>query len=134
MNGIGFSDALARHGHNAAIVKNAPTIEGGYQAAKWLIGRNPQVTAIFAYNDLMALGALRACRDIGKTVPNDIALVGFDDIHLTSISTPSLTSIRVDKYTLGSKAMTRLLEMLAEPDKQFLDLEMPMELIRREST
>lgn len=117
----------------AHIAINAPVIEGGYAAAMELIGKSPHLTSIFAYNDLMALGALRACHDMGLSVPDDIALIGFDDIHLTSISSPSLTTVRVDKYALGMAAMNRLLAMMAQPETQFSDENLPMSLVRRES-
>lgn len=112
----------------------APTLAGGYAAAQRLLTRQPQLTALFAYNDLMALGAMRACRDMNFSIPEQVSIIGFDDIHLTSVVSPSLSSIRVDKYMIGTKAMTRLLEMLAQPDTVFPWQEMPVELVLREST
>ncbi|MCA9948786.1 MAG: LacI family DNA-binding transcriptional regulator [Anaerolineales bacterium] len=133
----GFRDALALHGlpYDDSIMEGGkPTISGGYGAMRRLLTRQPYITGIFAYNDLMALGALRACHDMGINVPEDISIIGFDDIHLTSIVTPSLTSIHVDKYAIGANAMTRLLAMLDQPDTIFPQQEMPVELVLREST
>ena len=95
--------------------------------------RHPQVTAIFAYNDLLALGTIRACKDLGWRVPADCAIVGFDDIQWSAMATPSLTSIRVDKYELGQQAMNRLLTMLDDPETSFPPLWVGVELVIRES-
>ena len=133
----GFCNTLLQYEvacDDSVIESGAPTLAGGYAAAKRLLTRQPQLTALFAYNDLMALGAMRACRDMNLNIPEQVSIIGFDDIHLTSIVSPSLSSIRVDKYMIGVKAMTRLLEMLARPDAEFPWQEMPVELVLREST
>ncbi|MCB0037709.1 MAG: substrate-binding domain-containing protein, partial [Anaerolineales bacterium] len=116
-------------------IRRAPaTLEGGYEAAKLLLTESPEITAVFAYNDIMAMGALRACRDLGRQVPHDCAIIGFDDIRLASISSPSLSTVRIDKYELGRAAISRLLEMLQNPTQQFMPLELPVQLMLREST
>lgn len=133
----GFRDTLAQYNlpsDNSIIASGAATISGGYSATKRLLAQAPHLTGIFTYNDLMGLGAIRACHDLGLNIPQDVAIIGFDDIHLTSIVSPSLTSIRVDKYAMGSKAINRLLEMLENPLKDYPNIEMPVELIVREST
>lgn len=133
----GFRNTLAEYGlpHDEGIMQVAkPTIAGGYEATKQLLDRQPHFTGIFAYNDLMALGAIRACHDLGLRIPEDVAIVGFDDIHLASIASPSLTSVRVDKYAIGIRAMTRLLAMLEKPDNPFPQQDMSVELIIRESS
>lgn len=133
----GFREKLAEHGlpnDETILEASTPTINGGYQATKKLLNRQPNLTGLFAYNDLMGIGAIRACSEMNLAIPNDISIIGFDDIHLTSITSPSLTSVRVDKYAIGAKAMTRLLEMLEQPDTIFPSLEMPVELVLREST
>lgn len=133
----GFRDILATNGLTSddSIIEAAqPTIAGGYAAMQTLLTRLPHLSAVFTYNDLMGLGAIRACHDMGKRIPDDIAIIGFDDIHLTSISTPTLTSVRVDKYAIGIKTMSCLLDMLANPNQAFPQLELPVELIIRDST
>ncbi len=133
----GFRDTLAQHNlpHGDSIMQlGLATIAGGYAATRQLLTNQPQLTGIFTYNDLMALGALRACHDMSLTIPDDIAIIGFDDIHLTSMVSPSISSIQVDKYAIGVKAMTRLLEMLAQPETIFPQQQMPVKLILREST
>jgi LacI family transcriptional regulator len=111
-----------------------PTIEGGYDAARHLLTPHPQLTALFAYNDLSALGALQACRELNRRVPGGCAVIGFDDVRLAAMVSPSLTTIRVDKYHLGQQAMIRLLAMLGEPDTAFPPIRVGVELVAREST
>ena len=92
---------------------SAPSdIDGGYAATRELLSRNPDVTAIFCYNDLMAIGAIRACQDMNRRIPEDCAIVGFDDITMASMIRPSLTTIRINKYELGAEAARQLLAML----------------------
>jgi LacI family transcriptional regulator len=110
-----------------------PAFQHGYEAAKKLLSNHPQVTALFAYNDLLALGAIRACYELGRRIPGDCAIIGFDDIQWAATYTPALTTIRVDKYAVGQQAMNRLLEMLAEPGKTFPPIQLDTELIIRES-
>lgn len=133
----GFCEELARCGlplENSWLIPNrAPTFESGYEATRRFLRQYPQITAIFAYNDLLALGAIRACNDMGRHVPTDCAIVGFDDIPWAATSAPSLTTIRINKYELGQQAMTRLLAMLAEPDGVFPTLHQGVELVVRES-
>jgi LacI family transcriptional regulator len=87
----------------------SPTVEGGDQAARELLAACPGVTAICCFNDLVAVGALRACAGRGLSVPDDLAIVGFDDIPLAGLVTPSLTTCRVSRTELGGQAMRLLL-------------------------
>jgi len=72
---------------------------------------HPELTAVFCYNDLVAVGALHACADLGRRVPDDLAVVGFDDIPLAALVTPPLTTCRVPRY-LGVQAMRLLLNQI----------------------
>ncbi len=86
-----------------------PTVQGGYEAATDLLNAQPELTALFCYNDLVAVGALQACADLHRTVPDDLAVVGFDDIPLAAMVTPALTTCRVPTYELGQAVMRLLL-------------------------
>jgi LacI family transcriptional regulator len=133
----GFRAALAAHGlrtEAAWIVSSPATLTGGYDRARQLLTEHPEITALFAYNDLMALGALRACQDIGLKVPGDCAIIGFDDIKLASMVTPSLTSVHIDKYELGQQSMVRLLDMIDHPDETYPPVSVDAALVIREST
>ena len=116
-----------RRGYRAALeaarVERHPLMEidgdftesGGYGAAKAL-ARLPAAlrpTAIFAANDSMAIGALSALREVGVKVPEEIAVVGFDDIPIAQYTSPPLTSVRVPIIELGERATERLIEGLA---------------------
>jgi LacI family transcriptional regulator len=133
----GFRGAL--HAQNIPVVDewiisgNAPTYDCGYQDAQHLLTQHPQVTAIFAYNDLLALGALQACRELGRRVPEDVAVIGFDDIMWAAKSTPALTTVRVDKYDLGRQTTCRLFDMLDKPDTTHPPIFVNVKLCMRES-
>ena len=83
--------------------------EGGIELTKKLLIKNPLITAIFASNDIMAFGALRALMDSGLKVPGDISVMGFDDLELASVITPPLTTIRQPNYEIGQAAAQILL-------------------------
>jgi DNA-binding LacI/PurR family transcriptional regulator len=92
--------------------------ESGYQAATQLLSRSDPPTAIFACNDLMAIGAISAARAMGFRMPRDISIVGFDDIQLAHYSNPPLTTVRQPKYEMGRLATNLLLERIQDPDMQ----------------
>lgn len=132
----GFYQAMTARGLAVVeewILPGSPTIEGGYEAARRLLVQHPQVTALFAYNDLVALGAVQACGDLARNVPADCAIIGFDDIRLAGMVSPSLTSVRVDKYDLGRQAMARLLVMLDGPEAALPPIRVGVQLVVRES-
>ncbi|GAB1794463.1 LacI family DNA-binding transcriptional regulator [Priestia megaterium] len=103
------------------------------KAARELINRHKEVTAIFCASDLMALGALKACKELGLQVPKDISIVGYDNIVLASYSSPNLTTVGQEVYQIGYQAADLLIEMLEGKEtnmKRYLDTK----LIIREST
>ncbi|WP_420642428.1 LacI family DNA-binding transcriptional regulator [Candidatus Leptofilum sp.] len=133
----GYQQALAEFDlpqNESYIVDGAPTLQGGYAALKQLLSQSPEVTAVFTYNDLMALGAIRAAHDLDKKVPDDVAIMGFDDIGMAAMFTPSLSTVRVDKYAIGQIAMRRLLEMLDNPNEPVQTINIDIDLVIREST
>jgi len=89
-----------------------PHLEGGYNAVRQLLSCRPEIDAFFCYNDLVAVGALQACAAQGRRVPEDIAVVGCDDILLAGLVTPPLTTLRSDKRGLGAEAVRLLLRRL----------------------
>jgi LacI family transcriptional regulator len=88
------------------------TRTGGHDAAMQLLSLNEPPTAIFCANDLMALGALDACRELGKQVPRDVAIVGFDDIDAARMVSPALTTVSNPAYETGLLAGVLLLERM----------------------
>lgn len=92
------------------------TVSGGYRAAKSLLAENPTFTAIIAANDGMALGAMRALHEAGSTVPQDISVVGFDDIPESAYFTPPLTTVRRNLIQLGMVGFEYLMQRMDDPD------------------
>ena len=90
------------------------TRDGGYAATRRLLEERPGVTAVFAMADVMAIGALAALRDAGRRVPEDVSLVGFDDLPICADLVPALTTVRVDAEGMGEQAM-RLVAESPEP-------------------
>ncbi len=103
--GIAFDPALVGVGDGRA--------EGGKRGMQQLLALNPPPTAVFCYNDMTAIGAAAALREAGLRVPDDVSLVGFDDIDWAAYSNPPLTTVRQPRRELGRRAMQMLLELLA---------------------
>jgi len=133
----GFREGMVANGLEVVddwIIQPAdPTYESGYAAMKTMLSKHPEVEAVFAYNDLLAMGAIQACREAGRSVPADCAIVGFDDIEWAAKTTPPLTTVRVDKYKLGQLATQRLFEMFDNYDDVLTPTYLDVELIVRES-
>lgn len=89
------------------------SISQGYEAMDRLLEKMPELTAVFAMSDTMALGAIRAIRDRGLRVPEDISVVGFDGIELGSYMSPKLTTIRQDREIIAKRSVEILLEHIA---------------------
>jgi LacI family transcriptional regulator len=90
--------------------------------------------AIFCASDRMAIGAMLACEEAGLRIPEDIAIVGFDDESFASLPSPSLTSVRRDQNGLGTAAVEAIVRMLDQPDQAPESIRLPVELVIREST
>lgn len=88
------------------------TEEGGRKAAGELLQRDPGVTALFALNDKMALGAMKRLHELGLRVPHDVAVVGFDDIPAASYSVPGLTTVKQPLYELGKLACEKMIDLV----------------------
>jgi LacI family transcriptional regulator len=106
----------------------------GLFATTALLDRAHPPTAVFALNDLMAVGALRAAIQRGCRVPEDLAVIGYDDIELACFTNPPLTTIAQPKHALGSQAASLLAERIAENSRPSRRLVIPPVLIVREST
>ena len=110
------------------------TIDSGYTAFEALIAQVPDITAICAVNDSMAIGAIRAARSRGFKTPENLSVVGFDDIEWATHNDPPLTTVSIPKRQLGAEASRRLLALLADPDLAPTDLIVSVRLIERAST
>jgi LacI family transcriptional regulator len=104
---------------NSLVIEDSPSIAGGYTATlKLFQNRNGRLLpdALFCYNDLMAIGALAALEELNLTVPDDVAVVGFDDIGPAVLVTPMLTTVAVPQYDIGLFAAEELLRRIEGPD------------------
>ena len=108
--------------------------ESGVRATEALLARGVPLTALMCANDEMALGALRAVRDRGLSVPADISIIGFDDIRLARFIDPPLTTVAQPMQEIGREAMTLLIELLADPTVAARKRILPTQLIIRGST
>jgi len=111
----GYREGLLAHGlpvDHSLVVQGDYWMPSGAQAATRLLEARPRPDAIFAANDLMAIGALGALRQAGVLVPDDVALVGFDDIPEAEITYPQLTTVRQPAYEMGQQAGSILLRRL----------------------
>ena len=107
--------------------------DGGYASCKRLLQQNVPFSAIFCANDETAIGAMKALREAGCRIPEDVSLVGFDDIDMVEHLTPALTTVRVNKEALGIVAFKRLLSAVNSPDPVSVLSLLEVELIVRDS-
>lgn len=130
----GYRRALANRGVTvdpALIVEADFTEQGGYQAMQRLLAQEPD--AVFVANDNMAVGAMRAITQAGLRIPQDVAVVGFDDMPVAAQIQPALTTVRQPKRRIGAAAVTMLIEMIQKPESEPRHLILPTELIVRDS-
>jgi LacI family transcriptional regulator len=112
----GYRSALLESGisYEAGWVRGcAPVADAGREVAMALLTLRPELTALLCYNDLVAVGVLRAAAELGRQVPDDLAVVGFDDIPLAALITPRLTTCRVARHELGVRAVRLLLRQIS---------------------
>ena len=133
----GYREALAAHHvstEEQLIRAGEFSEEGGYQGTMELLRLSPRPTAIFAANDLMAIGAMQALRESGASVPDDMAIVGFDDIPAAALVHPGLTTIDQTPHILGITCASLLLDRLSgHRTGPGTHTEMPFRLVVRES-
>jgi len=121
--------------YNESLVKiGAFTFEDGYKLANELLNENNVVDSIFAANDAIAIGAIKAFKDRGISIPEDVSIVGFDDIPASAYMTPPLTTVRVHTEFMGITAVKLLIESLIDKRDISKKIVIPTELIIRNST
>ncbi|MFC6089024.1 LacI family DNA-binding transcriptional regulator [Saccharothrix lopnurensis] len=111
-----------------------PTDERGHSAAGELLDLPERPTALVAFNDKMAVGALRAARERGLSVPGDVSVAGFDDLDLSRAAVPGLTTVRQPLQEMGRMAVTLLVRLLDRHELEALHVELATELVVRAST
>lgn len=126
-------DALGLE-YDQSIVKVVDFIsDGGYRAMKKILSTSPLPTAIFAGNDIIAINAMRAIREKGLRIPDDISIIGFDDIEIARYSDPPLTTMRVLKEEIGKLAAARLTDIIEGKEENAVAISVMAELVKRKS-
>ena len=108
--------------------------EGGSQGLRRLLSLSRPPTAVACFNDLTAIGVLREAKTAGIRVPDDLSVMGFDDVPMTEYVDPPLSTVRQDTYGLGHAALTMLLELVAGREPSEAPVVLPTELVERGST
>jgi DNA-binding LacI/PurR family transcriptional regulator len=106
----------------------------GYNCMKELLQKDIRFTAVFAASDQMGIGALRALLDAGKRVPEDVAIIGFDNNFPSTLVSPSLSSVNLPKFDMGYQAVELLIQRIHDPEKARTVIMLDSELIVRQST
>lgn len=111
-----------------------PTMDGAYKDFKEFLVTNPELpTAFFADNDILAAASIRAIKEHGLKVPEDISIIGFDDIPVCEVLDPPLTTMNVPKQILGALAVERLINNINNPSGDRIKIELATKLIERSS-
>lgn len=133
----GYYNALRRYGMDTShtyVIEVTPQAERCYEDTMRYLKNEPALaTAYFADNDIIAAAALRAFSMCGYRVPEDISVVGFDDMPICQLTTPALSTMSVPKHALGAAAVTRLLEKIQNPQSEHRKISLSTVLIRRNS-
>jgi LacI family transcriptional regulator len=136
----GWRMALAEAGATPDIAKDALlwrggfTSQGGYEAMHAILRTEQKPSAVFVCNDLMAIGALRAAHESGVRVPDELSIVGFDDIELSAYTSPALTTVAQPKERIGALAVDMLLERVGGKRRDARKVVLQPELCVRAST
>ena len=132
----GAEEALRAHGIELDYERDYEpchfSMEEGYDAMVRLVMRSPDLTAVFALGDAIALGAMRAVFDMGLSIPGDLSLVGFDGVNSSQFSIPRLTTIRQDTRLIATRSVETLLASFAGEAKPVREM-VPFQLLKRES-
>jgi len=133
----GYQDALMEHqiGVDPGLIRLGYfSKEKAKEEAMSLLEQKPDISAFFAVSDEMAIAVMQAVQSLGRRIPEDISVVGFDDIKEAEYTAPPLTTIRQDKYGLGSQAASLLLQIIDNPEFPCQPVTLPCQLIARGST
>lgn len=130
----GYREAVAKNNIEPIVYSGGYRFEGGYQAAEKILNKHPGVTAIFAANDTMAIGVLEYCRSIGKSIPEDVAIAGFDGSSYSNYTTPKLTTCKLPMEEIGRLAAENAVDMIESGKTREIQMTLPVQIIEKEST
>jgi LacI family transcriptional regulator len=129
----GYLEAIRQNGLEPYICESQLSREGGYAAVQKLLAGDRQVTALVCCNDETAIGAMNAIRSSGLRVPQDISLVGFDNIDSAAETNPPLTTVHVHKSWMGSLSVQALIERVRHPEQPKITTVLSTNLVVRET-
>ncbi|KMW12332.1 LacI family DNA-binding transcriptional regulator [Enterocloster citroniae] len=133
----GYQDAMTTLGlsnDSRFIIDNAMlSMDGGYKSTKELLDQSPDITAICCTNDVVAIGALKACKERGIQVPEDISIIGVNDIINVQYTDPMLTTIHVPLEEMGKMAITMLRDRVEGGHTSKIKVEFPFQIVKRGS-
>jgi LacI family transcriptional regulator len=130
----GYRQVLDRAGLPAHIIHmDCTTIDSGAEAYALLMEQHPEITALGAVNDSMAIGAIQAAQAAGRHVPDDLSVIGFDNIEWARLNRPPLTTIDVLKHQMGKEAANRLLTLLDDSVLLPTEVSVAVRLVERSS-
>ncbi len=133
-------------GYKEALIKNAIEVNSnyidfgnytpmsGYNVMKEFLNRQNSITAVFAANDQMAIGAIKAIKEAGLNIPKDIAVIGFDNIFVGTLISPSLTTINVPRYKIGHEAVKLIVNSIKSEKFTKNSVNLECNLVKRKST
>jgi LacI family transcriptional regulator len=109
------------------------SLKDGEQAVNRLLKQRPKTTAIICANDMQAIGVVRRLQQLGYHVPTDFSVVGFDDIDLAQVTSPAMTTVKVDRLALGQIATRTLLARIQNPARPIVTTTIGVKLVERDS-
>lgn len=118
----GYCDALEKAGiafDPELVMERRPDLLEGREAMDMLMNLKDRPTAVFAASDLFAIGALKAAKQLGMSVPEDVSIAGFDDMNFSAYQDPSITTVRVDAYRIGKLAAQIAVEPIGTPERSY---------------
>lgn len=132
----GCKDAYAELGlawDDSAVLSGAFDPAHGYQAVKQLLGDHPGMTAVFAFNDMIAFGAMKGLSELKLKIPKDVSLVGFDDLKLSEFMMPPLTTVRRFRYDISPLIVRMITELITNKTISEVNISLKTELVERDS-
>jgi LacI family transcriptional regulator, galactose operon repressor len=130
----GYVEAMKKESFQPIVLNGGYARQGGVDCAKKIFENNPEVTAIFCANDMMAIGAIDYFRAENVDVPGRISIAGFDGSQLSTVSFPKLTTAALPMEEIGRLAAEQIVSLIADPDQDPVEVTLPVEIVEREST
>lgn len=133
----GMKSSFEEHGFeqdDEYLVSTDGHTEDGYAAMNQALNRGLEITAVACFNDLLAMGVLKSLSENGLSCPEDVEVVGFDNLYMSQFMEPSLTTVDVPKFRLGHTAMKKLVTHIEQPSEPYREEALPIRMVFREST